>query len=95
MTCRPRRWPYKIKFVTSNNLPLSLVIFMVIGFITPGIATPTESAACGVRGVEIQARPLRPHLSAGPCFCQRDNFRRAHVVYVAPLLRLADDPASQ
>ena len=49
----PTTWVHKIKFVTFNILPVSLVIFMVIGFIILGIATPTESAACGVLGVFI------------------------------------------
>ena len=59
MTCRPRRGGHKIKYVTFNILPVSLVIFMVIGFIILGIATPTESAACGVLGVVILAVGFR------------------------------------
>lgn len=35
--------------------PMALVIFMVIGFIILGLATPTESAAFGVAGVLILA----------------------------------------
>ena len=34
---------------------MSFVVFMVIGFIVLGIATPTEAAACGVLGVMILA----------------------------------------
>ena len=41
--------------VTTNILPMGLVIFMVIGFIVLGIATPTEAAACGVFGVMVLA----------------------------------------
>ena len=55
----PTTWGHKIKYVTFNILPVSLVIFMVIGFIILGIATPTESAACGVLGVAILAVAFR------------------------------------
>ena len=51
----PTSWGHKIKLVCFNILPVSLVIFMVIGFIILGVATPTESAACGVLGVAILA----------------------------------------
>jgi tripartite ATP-independent transporter DctM subunit len=45
----------RIRMVTTNILPMGLVIFMVIGFIVLGIATPTEAAACGVFGVMVLA----------------------------------------
>ena len=35
----------KIRLVSTNILPMGLVVFMVIGFIILGIATPTEAAA--------------------------------------------------
>ena len=38
-----------------NILPMSLVVFMVIGFIVLGWATPSESASFGVLGVVILA----------------------------------------
>lgn len=43
----------KIRAVVVNILPMSIVVFMVIGFIILGIATPTEAAAFGVLGVLI------------------------------------------
>ena len=55
----PMRWIYRIKLVVTNILPMSLVVFMVIGFIILGIATPTEAAACGVLGVIILAVAFR------------------------------------
>ena len=49
----------RLKLVTTNILPMGLVVFMVIGFIVLGIATPTEAAACGVLGVFIVAIGFR------------------------------------
>jgi tripartite ATP-independent transporter DctM subunit len=49
----------RLKLVTTNILPMGLVVFMVIGFIVLGIATPTEAAACGVLGVVIVAVGFR------------------------------------
>ncbi len=43
----------KVKAVAINILPMSVVVFMVIGFIILGIATPSEAAAFGVLGVLI------------------------------------------
>jgi len=45
----------KLRVVVTHILPLSIIIFMVIGLILLGIATPTESAAFGVLGVLIVA----------------------------------------
>lgn len=49
----------KISAVINNVLPMSLVIFMVIGLIILGITTPTEAAAFGVLGVVILAVAFR------------------------------------
>ena len=49
----------RIKLVCVNILPMSLVVFMVIGFIILGWATPTEAAAFGVFGVVILAAAFR------------------------------------
>ncbi len=49
------RWQDKLRIVITHILPLSVIIFMVIGLILLGIATPTESAAFGVLGVMIVA----------------------------------------
>ncbi|MYF89181.1 MAG: TRAP transporter large permease subunit [Boseongicola sp. SB0676_bin_33] len=43
----------KVRVIFTHILPLSVIIFMVIGLILLGIATPTESAAFGVLGVLI------------------------------------------
>ncbi len=48
-------WREKIYEICVNILPMSLVVFMVIGFIILGWATPSESAAFGVFGVVILA----------------------------------------
>lgn len=49
----------RIILVCTNILPMSLVVFMVIGFIILGWATPTEAAAFGVLGVIILAAAFR------------------------------------
>ncbi len=51
----PSPWREKIYEICVNILPMSLVVFMVIGFIILGWATPSESAAFGVFGVVILA----------------------------------------
>ncbi len=55
----PTPWREKIRAVCINILPMSIVVFMVIGFIILGIATPSESAAFGVLGVLILAAIFR------------------------------------
>ena len=45
----------RVLLVVTNILPMGLVVFMVIGFIILGWATPTEAAAFGVLGVLILA----------------------------------------
>jgi len=49
----------KIREICVNILPMGLVVFMVIGFIILGWATPSESAAFGVLGVVILALARR------------------------------------
>lgn len=49
----------RIKIICTNILPMSLVVFMVVGFIILGWATPTEAAAFGVLGVMILAIAFR------------------------------------
>ena len=49
----------RVKLVCTNILPMGLVVFMVIGFIILGWATPTEAAAFGVFGVVILAACFR------------------------------------
>ena len=49
----------KLVLVSTNILPMSLVVFMVIGFILLGVATPTEAAAFGVLGVILLAAAFR------------------------------------
>jgi len=45
----------KCALVVRDVLPMSLVVFLVVGMIILGWATPTESAACGVAGVVVLA----------------------------------------
>ena len=49
----------KIRLVCTNILPMSFVVFMVIGFIIFGWATPTEASAIGVFGVMLLAGAFR------------------------------------
>jgi len=55
----PTTWREKMESVCVNILPMSLVVFMVIGFIIFGITTPTEAAAFGVLGVALLAAAFR------------------------------------
>jgi len=55
----PQPWGVKMKSVAVNILPMGIVVFMVIGFILLGIATPTEAAAFGVLGVVILGAAFR------------------------------------
>jgi tripartite ATP-independent transporter DctM subunit len=45
----------RLHMVAVNILPMGIVVFMVVGFIILGWATPTESAALGVLGVIVLA----------------------------------------
>ncbi|MGB0629137.1 MAG: TRAP transporter large permease [Alphaproteobacteria bacterium] len=51
----PTTWAQKGHQVLVNILPMGFVIFLVIGFIVLGWATPSESASFGVVGVFILA----------------------------------------
>lgn len=51
----PTSWGEKFYQIGVNILPMGLVVFMVIGFIVLGWATPSESASFGVVGVVILA----------------------------------------
>lgn len=52
---QPHSFMEKLKVFITHVMPLGIIIFMVIGLILLGIATPTESAAFGVLGVLIVA----------------------------------------
>ena len=52
-------WGQKLYQICVNVLPMGLVVFMVIGFIVLGWATPSESASFGVVGVLILAIAFR------------------------------------
>ena len=52
-------WAQKLRAVVVNIVPMGFVVFMVVGFIVLGWATPTESAALGVLGVMIVAALFR------------------------------------
>lgn len=56
---KPTPLRIKLKLVCTNILPMGFVVFMVIGFIIFGWATPTEAAALGVLGVMILAIAFR------------------------------------
>jgi len=51
----PTSYRQKLYEICVNILPMGLVVFMVIGFIIFGWATPSESASFGVLGVVILA----------------------------------------
>ena len=46
-------WKEKVRVTLRDLIPLGLIIFMVIGFIFLGIATPTEAAATGTFGAFV------------------------------------------
>ncbi|MGE3246973.1 MAG: TRAP transporter large permease subunit, partial [Beijerinckiaceae bacterium] len=52
-------WREKVRAVAVNILPMSFVIFAVIGSILLGLATPSEAAAFGVAAVIILAAAFR------------------------------------
>ena len=49
----------KIRVIITHLMPMCVIIFMVIGLILLGVATPTESAAFGVLGVLVVAAGFR------------------------------------
>lgn len=51
----PTSFKEKMRQIVVNILPMGLVVFLVIGFIVLGWATPSESASFGVVGVFILA----------------------------------------
>lgn len=55
----PTSFRGKLVSVCINILPMGIVVFMVIGFIILGIATPSEAAAFGVLGVLILGLSFR------------------------------------
>jgi tripartite ATP-independent transporter DctM subunit len=55
----PSPWSVRLRAVVVNILPMAFVVFMVVGFIILGWATPTESAALGVLGVIVVAAAYR------------------------------------
>ena len=55
----PTSWKEKGYQVVVNIMPMGLIVFMVIGFIVLGWATPSESASFGVVGVVILAAAFR------------------------------------
>jgi tripartite ATP-independent transporter DctM subunit len=49
----------KLILVARDVLPMGFIVFLVVGMIILGWATPTESAACGVAGVIVLAAFFR------------------------------------
>jgi len=52
-------WARRLRSVAINIVPMAFLVFVVVGFIVLGIATPSESAAFGVLGVLILALAFR------------------------------------
>ncbi|MCY4549548.1 MAG: TRAP transporter large permease [Defluviicoccus sp.] len=52
-------WRTRLRLLATHLLPMGVVIFMVIGLMILGVATPSESAAFGVLGVLILAVAFR------------------------------------
>jgi tripartite ATP-independent transporter DctM subunit len=52
-------WSARLKAVAVNVLPMSLVVFCVVGLIILGVATPSESAALGAAAVVVLAACYR------------------------------------
>jgi tripartite ATP-independent transporter DctM subunit len=52
-------WAERARAVAVNIVPMSVVVFMVVGLIVLGIATPSEAAAFGVLGVLVLAAAFR------------------------------------
>ena len=55
----PTPWSTRIRLVFTDVLPMSFVVFLVIGLILLGWATPSEAAAFGAVGVLIMAMVYR------------------------------------
>ncbi|MGI9332292.1 MAG: TRAP transporter large permease [Gammaproteobacteria bacterium] len=51
----PTPWRTRLRLILTDIVPMSLVVFLVIGLILLGWATPSEAAAFGVVGVAIMA----------------------------------------
>jgi tripartite ATP-independent transporter DctM subunit len=52
-------WGQRLRVAALNIVPMGVVVFIVVGFIIFGWATPTESAALGVLGVMVVAAAYR------------------------------------
>jgi len=52
-------WGERLRSIAVNILPMAFLIFVVVGFIVLGIATPSESAAFGAVGVILLALAYR------------------------------------
>jgi tripartite ATP-independent transporter DctM subunit len=74
-------WRDKLAAFVINILPMGLVVFMVIGFIVLGIATPTESAAFGVIGVFILGALFRGLTWASMLAAMRATIRVSGMVF--------------
>jgi len=55
----PMAWTEKLRLIVVNVLPMTLVIFCVVGLIVLGIATPSEAAAFGALSVVVLAALFR------------------------------------
>jgi tripartite ATP-independent transporter DctM subunit len=71
----------KLRLVCTNILPMSFIVFMVVGFIVLGWATPTEAAAVGVLGVIILAAAYRQLSWTAICTSVDGTVRVAAMVF--------------
>jgi tripartite ATP-independent transporter DctM subunit len=55
----PVAWRTRLRLVVTDILPMGLVVFLVIGLILLGWATPSEAAAFGAAGVLLLAAAFR------------------------------------
>ncbi|HEY2416395.1 MAG TPA: TRAP transporter large permease subunit, partial [Steroidobacteraceae bacterium] len=77
----PAPWRKRLTVAALNILPMGLVVFMVVGFIVLGWATPTESAALGVLGVMILAGLYRVLTLKSILFAVDATVRTAGMVF--------------
>ncbi|MCB2106077.1 MAG: TRAP transporter large permease, partial [Rhodobacteraceae bacterium] len=52
-------WPTRLKTVARNIVPMGFIVFVVVGLIILGLATPSESAALGAAAVALLAAVYR------------------------------------
>jgi tripartite ATP-independent transporter DctM subunit len=71
----------KLRLIATNLLPMGFVVFMVMGLIIMGIATPTESAAFGVVSVMVVAALFRSLTFAAVCKAAAGAMRTTCMIF--------------